>query len=66
MSKVYGIATRTDAETFLLEALEETDRNSADYNLDNIVSECYDAVGCWDIQQVDEDLFWEIIRNNAR
>lgn len=64
MSKVYGIATRTDAETFLLEALEETDRNSAEYNLDKILTECYDVVWCWDIQQVEDDLFWEIVANN--
>lgn len=64
MSKTYGIATRTDAETFLLEALKETDRNSAEYNLDNIVSECYDVVRCWDIAQVEDDLFWKIVANN--
>ena len=61
----YGIATYADAELFLLEALEETDRNAAEYDLDQILTECYDVVWCWDIQQVEDDLFWDIVANNT-
>lgn len=67
-TKSYGINYRNDAERQLTEALEvkHLEDAAADYDTDNILTECYDAVGCWDISAVDDDLFWDIVRNNAR
>jgi hypothetical protein len=62
----YGICTYADAELLLLEALDLStlEEAEANYNVDEILTECYNEAGCWDIQEVPEDTRADIIRNN--
>lgn len=63
----YGTSTRRDAEVLLLEALGDfktLEEAEVEYDVDQILTECYDEVGCWDVQQVDEDTFSDILRNH--
>lgn len=64
----YGIATRQDAEIALAEAMRERDMDEirAEYDADAIIEACYDEIGTWRIADVPDDLFWDIVRNNAR
>lgn len=68
MSKVYGMSTRNDAEILLLEAMNgefaDIEAMEVEFFVDQILTECYDEIGHWDIQDVNTDIFWDIVRNN--
>lgn len=58
--------TRTDAMTSLTAAIEASGVATIDeYDTDAILDACYDEVGSWDIEQVDNDTFWAIVARHA-
>lgn len=64
----YGMPTRTDAEILLLEAMDgkfaDIEAMEVEFFVDEILTQCYNEVGHWDIQDVDTDTFWDIVRDN--
>lgn len=64
----YGIATRSDAESQLAEILlmnSFADVNTA-YDAEAILDVCYRESGTFALENVGDDLFWDIVRDNAR
>lgn len=59
------IITRTDAETFILRALSGNGEEVANYDTDGILDHARDLAGSWDMDQIENDAFWEIVKDHA-
>lgn len=61
--------TRTDAITYLTTAIENggaVQDAAAEYDLDAIASDLYDAAGSWDFDIVPADTFWSTVATHAK
>ena len=57
--------TRTNAETFLLAAIDACGEEVANYDTDGILDRARDLAGSWDMEQIEADAFWEIVLDFA-
>lgn len=57
--------TRTDAETFLLLALDASGEEVANFDTDGILDRARDLAGSWDMDQIEPDAFREIVLDHA-
>lgn len=65
MASMTATITRTDAETFLLEALSNSGEEVANFDTDGILDRAHDLAGSWDMDRIEPDAFWEIVLDYA-
>lgn len=58
-------ATREDASDLITRAITCNGWSMADYDLDGILERARDMAGSWDMDQIEDLAFWEIIKNGA-
>lgn len=57
-----SMETRRDAEQHITDIIESGDATAADFDIDAIVDDAYDAAGgTWDIEHLDSATFWDIV-----
>ncbi|QUL80641.1 hypothetical protein [Brevibacterium sp. SMBL_HHYL_HB1] len=61
------IDTRTEAEQYVIDAIEAGDATRHEFDIHAITDHLYDlAGGTWDIQHIEHEHFWRAVEAGAR